>query len=197
MNRTRSTLLRQLRELGQQEGWREFFDLYWMFIYRSALRKGLGESEAEEVTQETMVRVARAMPGFRYDRKRGSFKGWLSRIVGNVIIDHYRKAKARPDGMPAAEAWRGEPDAKAVEADLERIWDEEWTRNLMDLALKGTRNRVSLREYQIFHLHTIQGHSATETAELAGVSAGRVYVAKLRAGRVFRKEYARLKEEAN
>ena len=34
-----------------------------------------------------------------------------------------------------------------------------------------------------FHLHTFQGHSAKETAELAGVSVSRVYVAKMRAGR--------------
>ena len=85
-------------------------------------------------------------------------------------------------------------DALIATHNLEQIWDEEWRRNLMNLALKSARRRVSLREFQIFHLHVFQEHSARKTAEMVGVSVPRVYLAKLRAGRVFKQEYSKLQE---
>lgn len=180
-----------MKELDQHEGWREFFDLYWMFIYRSARRKGLNETEAEDVTQETMIRVAKALPNFEYDRKRGSFKGWLCRIVHNALVDLLRRKRISTVTLTDD----GQVDEYKQEAELEAIWDEEWTRNHVDLALKGTRNRVSAREFQIFHLHVIQERPVKEVAQTAGVSNTRVYVVKLRVGRVFKQEYAKLKED--
>ena len=88
-------------------------------------------------------------------------------------------------------------DVPAAGRDLEQIWDEEWTRNLMNLALKKARSRVGLREFQIFQLHVFQEHAARKTAEMVGVSVARVYVAKLRAGRAFKQEYSKLKEAAS
>ena len=187
----------RLKDLDHSGAWREFFDLYWLFIFRIAIRKGLTEAEAEDVTQETMIRVAKALPSFQYTRKRGSFKNWLSKIVSNIIIDHYRKKKISTVCLPDAENEARMGDVPAAGRDLEQIWDEEWTRNLMNLALKKARNRVGLREFQIFQLHVFQEHSARKTAEMVGVSVARVYVAKLRAGRAFKQEYSKLKEAAS
>lgn len=194
LDKTRSTLLCRLKDLDHSDAWREFFDLYWLFIFRIAIRKGLTEPEAEDVTQEVMIRVAKVIPDFQYSRKRGSFKNWLSQIVRNIIIDHYRKRKPSTARLPDGENDVGVDDALIAKHDLEQIWDEEWRRNLMNLALKSARRRVSLREFQIFHLHVFQEHSARKTAEMVGVSVPRVYLAKLRAGRVFKQEYSKLQE---
>jgi hypothetical protein len=50
-----------------------------------ARRAGLDESGAQDVVQETVIAVARKMPGFRYDPQRGSFKQWLLRITHRRI----------------------------------------------------------------------------------------------------------------
>ena len=77
--KTRSSLLCRLRNLDDQESWRAFFDRYWELLYNVAKKSGLGEPEAQDVVQETVIAVAKAMPDFRYDPVRGSFKQWLQR----------------------------------------------------------------------------------------------------------------------
>jgi len=100
--KTRRSLLSRLRNLDDQESWRAFFDLYWQMLYRVARRAGLGEADAEDVVQETVVAVARQMPRYQYDTARGTFKGWLFRIVGRRVTDHLRRVyrQARREELP-------------------------------------------------------------------------------------------------
>lgn len=74
---TRRSLLNRLKDWGDQAGWQEFFDTYWRLVYKVALKAGLTETEAQEVVQETLLEVAKKMPGFNYDPAAGSFKSWL------------------------------------------------------------------------------------------------------------------------
>src|SRR5881394_2363894 len=88
---TRRSLLSRLRDLGDQESWSDFFHSYWRLIYEVALKAGLSDTEAQEVVQETVISVAKQMPGFRYDPARGKFKGWLLQITRRRIADLVRK----------------------------------------------------------------------------------------------------------
>src|SRR5262245_22431625 len=94
--RTRRTLLSRLRNLGDQESWRTFFDRYWELFYNVARQAGLTDSDAQDVVQETVIADVKAMPEFRYDPARGSFKQWLLRIVRRRIVDQLRRACRRP-----------------------------------------------------------------------------------------------------
>ena len=84
---TRVTLLRRLQELEGEQGWQEFFDIYWLFIFRNAMAAGLNESDAEDVAQQTLVAVWKGLPAFRYDPKRAAFKTWLIDILKCRIVD--------------------------------------------------------------------------------------------------------------
>src|SRR5437868_385851 len=61
---TRQSLLARLKDVGDQESWREFFDTYWRLIHATALKAGLTQAEAEEVVQEVMIAAAKKMPEF-------------------------------------------------------------------------------------------------------------------------------------
>ena len=74
---TRRSLVSRLRDLGDSESWRTFFETYWRLIYNLARKSGLSDDQAQEVVQETVIAVARQMPNFRYDPAKGSFKHWL------------------------------------------------------------------------------------------------------------------------
>src|SRR5262245_50851089 len=91
---TRQSLLSRLRNWDDQESWREFFDMYWRLIHGLAMKCGLTDSEAQDVVQETMLSVAKQMPGFKYDPALGSFKGWLLQITRRRIVDQMRKRRA-------------------------------------------------------------------------------------------------------
>ena len=88
---TRTTLLGRLKDWRDNSSWQEFFDTYWKLIYGFAIKAGLNEAEAEDVVQETMISVAKKIPGFKYNRNIGSFKGWLLMTTRWRIIDQFRK----------------------------------------------------------------------------------------------------------
>ncbi len=189
---TRRTLLGRLADLNDHDGWQEFFDTYWRLIYEVALRAGLTESEAEEVVQETLISVARQMPEFRYDPHRGRFKGWLLQITHRRIADQIRKQKQANGATGAAPVERVGPDRLETLADsedqMQRIWDQEWERHLLNTALANVRKRVRPEQYQLFDLYVLQQWPLRKITATLGVSAGRVYLVKHRIGTLLRKE---------
>src|SRR5215510_6020274 len=88
---TRKSLLNRLKDWEDQESWQDFFDTYWKLIYGVAAKAGLSDDEAQEVVQETIIRVARKMPNFKYDPAVGSFKSWLLHTTDWCINDQFRK----------------------------------------------------------------------------------------------------------
>src|SRR5215212_4743108 len=118
---TRRSLLSRLKNWDDQQSWRDFFESYWRLIYGVATKAGLNESEAQDVVQETLVSVAKEIPGFRYNPDVGSFKGWLLRITRRRIADHWRKHKSAHGHEISFEEF---PD-EGVSA-FEALWNEEW-----------------------------------------------------------------------
>lgn len=197
---TRATLLARLKDWGDQESWRRFFETYWKLIYSAALKSGLRESEAEEVVQETVLSVARTMPDFRYDPAHCSFKTWLLHLTRKRIADQYRKRPpARMNAPPPDEradrtaTIERVPDPAPIE--LDRIWEEEWQKNLMDAALESAREQVSSRQYQIFDLYVNKGWSAAEVARTLHVNVGQVYLARHRVLALVKKEIRKLERQ--
>src|SRR5262245_26498265 len=90
-NSTRASLLERLKNWEDKESWREFFAIYWRLIYSTATKAGLSDAEAQDVVQETIITVAKKMPGFKYDPAIGSFKSWLLHTTRWKITDQFRK----------------------------------------------------------------------------------------------------------
>src|SRR4030095_12577839 len=93
LNQTRASLLNRLKNLDDQESWQDFYDTYSNLIYQVAFRSGLSDSEAKEVLQDTMIRIAKKMPDFKYDPAR-SFKGFLLHETGYRIKEQFRQRHA-------------------------------------------------------------------------------------------------------
>ena len=75
---------------------------------------------------------------------------------------------------------------------LDAIWDEEWKKHLLSLALEEVKRQVSDRRFQIFDLHVLQQRPVREVARMLGVTAARVYLAKHPIGALLRKELRKL-----
>jgi RNA polymerase sigma-70 factor (ECF subfamily) len=56
-------------------------------VYRLAYRLSGNQHDAEDITQETFIRVFRSLSNY----KPGSFEGWLHRIATNVFLDMVRR----------------------------------------------------------------------------------------------------------
>ena len=152
---TRQSLLGRLKDWEDREGWQDFFNTYWKLIYQVALKAGLNDPEAQDVVQETMIAVAKAIPSLQYDASIGSFKGWLLTITRRRIADHFRSKQRHPtacvppsdDESSATPLLSRIPDADAC---WDSLWNEEWERNFLEVALENVKQKVKSRQYQLF-----------------------------------------------
>jgi len=194
-NKTRSTLLVRLKDLDDQKAWQDFFDTYWMLLYNFSRRTGLNEHESEEIVMATVELVARKIDDFEYNRKRGRFKSWLLAIVRNKIGDLFRKRKrlAQRGEMVSIDNEAAEYVVDPKVTELEKLWETEWQKRLIDMALERVKKLVGHRQYQIFYCYVIQEQKADEVADFFDVSKNQVYVAKNRVSKIFEGELEILK----
>ena len=194
---TRSSLIQRLKATINGESWEEFFHTYWELIYNVARRAGLSEADAQDIVQETILKIHKSLDRFEYNRKRGTFKGWLRTVTRSRLNDFFKKQQRRPPLNHPLEEAAGElqnlEDPEGPE--IEEIWDEEWNRNLIQAALSRTKKLSSPKQFQIFKCHYIDEWTVRETCRTLGVNAAQVYMAKQRVGKIFRESVEALEKQ--
>jgi RNA polymerase sigma factor (sigma-70 family) len=77
--------------------WDEVVRVHADRVYRLAYRLSGNRADAEDLTQETFVRVFRSLA----DYSPGTFEGWLHRITTNLFLDMARRRqRIRFDALP-------------------------------------------------------------------------------------------------
>ncbi len=114
---------------GDERAFRELVERYQPQVYSLALHMVRRVEDAEDVTQETFIRVFRALG--RYDLAR-PFGAWLMTITSRLCIDHIRRRKFSPISLTQREPGSDEeysidvrdpglkPDERVVHAEEER-----------------------------------------------------------------------------
>jgi RNA polymerase sigma factor (sigma-70 family) len=199
--KTRETLLVRLRDVQDHESWRIFYDRYWELLYNVARQSGLNEPDAEDVVQETVIGVARAIPEFRYDRSRGSFKQWMLRIVRRRIVDQLRRLYRQP---PRAELLPEELEESNAHAPslhdpaserIELAWEREWERCVLAEAIRRVKQTANPKHFQIFDFCVLKEWRTARTAATLELSAAQVYLARHRVSQAVKREARRVHEE--
>ena len=76
-------------------------------VYRLAFRLSGNQHDAEDLTQETFIRVFRSLASY----KPGTFEGWLHRITTNLFLDMARRrSRLRMEGLPEDTGQRAESE---------------------------------------------------------------------------------------
>ena len=190
---TRESLLHRLRDWDDEKGWRDFFETYWKLIYGVARKAGLSDAEAQDAVQETIISVARKMPGFVYDPVDGSFKAWLMQVTRRRICDQFRKKhyQAGEKRLPREE--RLDTAIAAVipsedSVNLDGVWDAEWKEHLLEKAMERVKASADGGQFQIFQLHVLRNIPAREVAKRLGVKLPEVYFAKYKISAMLSKQ---------
>ncbi len=195
---TRKSLLSRLKHWDDQKSWQDFYDIYHRLIFGAAIKAGLTETEAEDVVQETVTAVARAIRDFKYEPEKCAFKTWLHGITKRQVANQFRTRQGKGrllEPLPSAD----EEDSPVNELPdpasqvLDEIWEREWEQNLLDAAINRVKRRASPAQFQIFEYHVRQGHSVSETARDLDVTAAKVYLAKHRISARVRAQVAYLR----
>jgi RNA polymerase sigma-70 factor, ECF subfamily len=148
-------------------------EAYYRRIYSLIYRMVQSEQDAADLTQETFVRVYRALPKLRAE---GAQSAWIRRIATNLCLDWLRRRNSSPsmsslDARPTEDSdthqsWEiadptGEPDllfsskerASALYAAIEKLPDDYRT---------------------VVILHYMEEMRVEEIADLQGVPAGTI-----------------------
>jgi RNA polymerase sigma-70 factor (ECF subfamily) len=186
-----SLLLRIGRSRNDETAWREFVERYGSRIYSWCLNRKLPPTDAEDVTQNVLMRLAQKLEEFEYDSSQ-SFRGWLRRITENAITDYVRaRRQDQAKGGSSVILLMAEEPARIELADyLAEAFDLE----LLDEAKSRTRLRVNDSRWQSWDLTANHNMTGKEVAEKLGISVGNVYANKNQVQKLIREEIERLEK---
>jgi len=85
----------QLYASGDENGLRLLIDRYKSKIYTSIYMRVKDEFVAEDIFQETFIKVINTIKSGGYNEE-GKFLPWVIRIAYNMVIDYFRKEKRSP-----------------------------------------------------------------------------------------------------
>jgi RNA polymerase sigma-70 factor (ECF subfamily) len=125
--------------------------------------------DAEDVTQETLLRAWRSLEGFE---RRASVNTWLYRIATNACLDELERRPRRPE--PVVEPY---PDDRLGDDPVERYAQREG----MELAFLTAIQRLPGRQRAVLILRDVLGWTGAEVAELLDSTVAAVNSALQRA----------------
>ena len=152
---------------GNVEALDLLYQRYAQGLYSLAYRIAGDHQVAEDLIQETLVRVWRHAAS--YSPQAGSVRGWLFAILRNYAIDYLRKQCQRsiPREVPLGEIERDECVA------LEDTWEEVWRREER-VHLRRALACLSEKQRTVIELAYFQGHTHVEIAAMCGLPLGTV-----------------------
>jgi RNA polymerase sigma factor (sigma-70 family) len=190
-SQTSVTLLGRLRQNpNDQMAWSEFVARYEPKIFRWCLGWRLQESDANDVTQDVLLKLHGLLANFAYDPAR-SFRGWLKTLTHHAwrdLVDD-RNRKGYGSGDTAMQDFF--ENIAAGEAFVDHL-EEELRRELMDQAMARVRPRVEPRTWDAFRLTALEGRAGATVADLLEMNITRVYTAKSEVKRMIRAEIQKM-----
>ena len=151
---------------GDPEAFNRLMEQHERRMYAVALRMCANREDAQDCLQEAMLRVYRAIGGFKGE---SSFSTWVYRITMNTCLDELRRRKNKQSASlddlldegwaPADE--RTSPEKHAVRAETARMLHQ----TIRELP-EDMRAAVVLRD--------IQGYSYEEIAKILDINVGTI-----------------------
>src|SRR5262249_34560722 len=192
-SRTSVTLLGRLRETPDDAAaWEAFVARYGPKIYEWCRYWRLQEADAEDVTQNVLLRLAQKLRTFSYDAK-GSFRGWLRTLTQHALSDFLedRKRSTPARGDSGILGLLGSLEAR--ENMLQRV-EAEFDSEILDAATVQVRLRVEPHTWESFRLMAIEGLSGRAVSRKLGMPVTAVFKAKFRVQAMLQEEVTRLEQ---
>ena len=147
-------------------------------VSRWALVKTGRAQDAEDVTQETMIRVSKYIDRFE---SRGKITTWAYQITSNAVADHYRRARRHLELLDHEADVESRQSEAPVHADA--IDDSRAAR-----LVRAFFDELPEKQREVFHLADLQGYRSLEIAEMLGMNPTTVRGHLFRARRFIRKK---------
>lgn len=188
MPKTSVTQLNRMMRSGRLQdwnnSWRSFFDNYYAALHKVAAcefaRCGwqrVDEHVLDEVVRDVVNTLFRKRSSFCYDSNKGTFRGYLRRVVRYRALDQMRKLAMTNKEMPIEPDGETTTNNKNTSIPSEEIEHKERVagRNaLLRTMLDDIRRKVSPRTLLAFEKVKIMGESPEQVAIELGITRGTI-----------------------
>ena len=173
--KTSITLLKDLAGGAASARWGEFVARY-DGLMRGYLQSRFPDVDADDVMQETLLSMTKALPGYRYTPDaKGCFRDYLVGVLRHKALDALRK---RASEREKRSAFANERDLCAASARDDVQWREALMHAALDQLLAD--DSIAMRNREIFRRVAMLGDPPERVAADFGVSRGNVDVIKNR-----------------
>ena len=174
---------------GDEVSWGEFYAAYKLLILLCGGDCGLNQDEKEELVQKVMCEIFQKdiigkydpdnVPSnivFTYDPVKGRFRHYLRKVIRYQAIRIFKQRKNHEsidadnhalNSLPSNDEWNA-------------VWDEEWYKHVLNMAMTELRDRVQPETYVAFEMYAVQNRKVEDVANFLNLSVSSVYTAKSR-----------------
>ena len=148
---------------GDREAFEELVRRYYQPVLNYAIRFLDDPEGAEDIVQETFLRLLQAAPRWR---RRAKFSTYFYTIVTNLCRNEFKRAgRVREGPLEEREDWPIDPGPSPEEQTLENLRAED---------VRAAVRRLPPRQRQVVILYHFQGLSQPEMARVCGCPVGTV-----------------------
>ena len=178
--------------------WNRLVRLYTPLVHHWCQKHGLPADDIPDVVQEVFKAVSENIGGFRKEKSRDTFRGWLRVITRNKAMDLHRQKSKEPREEVDTHEFAGlaitTPPETASEDGSEDA-DAEANTILFRQALELIRDEFRTNTWQAFWLVVVEGLPPSDVAAELNLTPGAVRVAKCRVLQRLRRELGDLDDK--
>ena len=143
---TRHALIARLKNRQDALAWEEFVELYSPVIVRIAKQRGTQEHDVQEVLQDVLLAIVKAISNYDPRQQQGSFRRWLMTIAKNKALNRLTR-KPLDEILRAPAAGLEECATPCLASISEAELEKEWQHQVFVLAAEGVRNGVQRKTW--------------------------------------------------
>lgn len=186
---TSASLLIRIKDPSDSDSWQIFESVYGPVVRSYCRRRGFQSSDIDDIAQEVMTAVSRAIEKFEYEPAKGSFRGWLATVTANKLKNFVSRSGFRdPKFSNTIERLESYPDS-------DPDWSGAFLQEVLQAACDRVRPTVEQATWQCFESTWLYDENAIEVAQRLDIPVHSVYVNKSRVLKRVEQEFLMLSED--
>ena len=181
MDDTSISLLDRIRLHSDSESWEKLAAIYTPVLHAWLRRYELQPSDADDLTQDVLVVVAREAKSFEHSGRPGAFRSWLRTILVHRLRNFWRAQKRLPSAKGGSDFLKEIDELEDPNSALSHVWDRQHDDQVLRQALEQSKSKFTPNTWVAFQRLVFDGVKVAEVATELGMSANAVLVAKSRA----------------
>jgi RNA polymerase sigma-70 factor, ECF subfamily len=161
---------------GERQGVMFLLERYGRLIVSIAIKKhGISREDAEELRTDIILELVKKIESF--DKTKGSFRTWVSRIAQRRAIDRYRKEMKKQADCTMPEEWWS---MQSQDDHATNRFGNTQIDHALQTRIKSALSKLNDRDNELLRLRA-EGHTPDEIAILLGIEKNASNVAYCRA----------------